>query len=108
MAQIKFYFNNDEWKELFEYLQICKSKIIPDIRYDVEQYYIISDFEEFIKYQEHKTVHFFLINDIFTLEPLIISLNRYTKEPRYGINQRTGGPYIDISYYRGFADDAII
>jgi hypothetical protein len=108
MAQIEFYYNKNEWKELFEYLQINKSKLIPDVFYDTEQYYMISDFEEFIKYQEYKTVHFFLINDIFTLEPLIISLNRYTKEPKYKVNQRTGGPYIDISYYRGFAADAVI
>lgn len=108
MAQIRFYFNSEEWRELFEYLQMTGSRIIPDLLYDAEQYHVIKDFDEFIDYQKNKTTHFFFINDVFTFEPLVVSLNRYTKEPKYGIDQRTGGPYIDISYYRGFANDAVI
>ena len=49
-----------------------------------------------------------MINELYTIEPLVIDLNKYTKEPTYRINQRKGGPYIDISYYRGFANDSNI
>jgi hypothetical protein len=108
MAQIKFYFAEDEWRELFEYLYVTKSKLIPDIFYDDEHFHLITTFREFLQYQEHKTTHFFLINEIFSLEPLLVSLNKYTEGHKYRVDQRTGGPYLDISYYRGFAEDMVI
>lgn len=108
MAHTKFYFDKNEWQELFEYLQRTESKLIPDIFYEEQKSHIISNFDEFIKCQKQETTHFFLINEAFTLEPLMVDLNEYTKEPKYKVRQRKGGPYIDISYYRGFAEDAII
>jgi hypothetical protein len=34
--------------------------------------------------------------------------NRFIEEPKYAIYQRKGGPYIDASFYLGYADDAIL
>ncbi|MBS1527293.1 MAG: hypothetical protein JST19_16695 [Bacteroidetes bacterium] len=108
MAQIKFYFSSDEWERLFNYILFTGSNLVPDIVYDSEQYNLITSFSDFIYYQKNETTHFFLINDKFTEYPLSICQNKYTDDLKYNILQRRAGPYIDISYYRGFSDDAAI
>jgi hypothetical protein len=31
-----------------------------------------------------------------------------TEGNKYNINQRKGGPYIDLFFYRGFSEDAVV
>lgn len=108
MAQTKFYFNKGEWAELFKFIEMTGGRVIPDIFYESDQYVVLSNFEEFMEYQEHRSVHFFLTNDRFTVQPIMVTLNKYTSPPKCHIYQRKGGPYIDISCYRGFAEDSDI
>lgn len=42
------------------------------------------------------------------MEPLVVSKNRFFEEPKYSVYQRKGGPYIDASFYLGYAEDATI
>jgi hypothetical protein len=108
MPQMEFYFNDYDRKELFNFIQLKGGKLIPDIFFSSEEYKLISDYEDFFHYQESETTHFFLIDNNFIIEPLIISKNTFIKEPKYYINQRKGGPYIDFSFYRGHSKDSII
>lgn len=56
-----------------------------------------------------QTIHFFLISDSFQIERLLVTENRYIEEGnKYSINQRKGGPYIDLFFYRGFSEDATV
>jgi hypothetical protein len=105
---MEFYFNDLDRKELFNFIQLKGGIFIPDIFFDSEEYKTISDYAEFIRFQEKDTGHFFLTDKSFLLEPLVLSKNRFTKELKYSINQRKGGPYIDFSFYRGHANDSII
>lgn len=108
MADFNFHINKQDWEALFDYLQANNYRIIPDIFYPTEQCHIISDWNDFMEHHERNTTHFFMINDLFSLEPIVVSRNKYAEGPIYQVNQRVGGPYLDISYYRGFAGDAII
>ncbi|MFA6246439.1 MAG: hypothetical protein WC615_05825 [Mucilaginibacter sp.] len=108
MAQMEFYFNDDDRKELFNFIQLKGGKFIPDVGYETDNYIIIADCEEFMHYQRSETTHFFLIDAKYSLEPLQINRNKYIDKPAYFIDQRIGGPYIDFSFYRGYSDDAVI
>ncbi|WP_139302413.1 hypothetical protein [Mucilaginibacter polytrichastri] len=105
---MEFFFNNDERKELFNFIQLKGGLLIPDVFFKSEEYVPIVDYEEFSRFQRTETTHFFLIADEFVIEPLKVSRNRFVEEPKYAINQRKGGPYIDLSFYRGHANDAKI
>ena len=105
---MEFYFNNGERRELFNFIQLKGGKFIPDVFFNSEEYLILSDYNEFSFYQSEKTTHFFLVDNRFLLEPIVTSKNRFMEEPKYSVNQREGGPYIDFSFYRGYAVDALI
>ncbi|TFF33559.1 hypothetical protein [Mucilaginibacter psychrotolerans] len=108
MADFEFHINKQEWEALFDYLQANNYRIIPDMFYPTKQFNIITGWDDFTEHHERNATHFFIINDFFSLEPIVVSRNKYAEEPIYQVNQRKGGPYLDISYYRGFANNAII
>jgi hypothetical protein len=106
MAQFKFYINDEERKDLINYILSKGTKIIPDLLYSASEYKTVKNTDDFFNYLENEQVGFFLLDDNYETEPLIISKNRFFKEPKYSIYQRKGGPYIDIVFYLGFAEDA--
>jgi len=108
MAQMEFYFNDHDRKKLFNFIQLKGGNFIPDVGCKTDNYITISDYEEFLNYQRSKTTHFFLVDAKYSLEPLQINKNKYMDKPMYFIDQRTGGPYIDFSFYRGYSDDAVV
>jgi hypothetical protein len=105
MPQFEFYFSDKEIQELFNFIQLKGGKFVPDVFYDTEAYKLISDYEDFLRYQKDETIHFFLLADEYFFEPLKVSRNRFLEEPSFSINQRKGGPYIDFSFYRGYNTD---
>jgi hypothetical protein len=108
MSQFEFYFNEGDRKDLFNFIQLKGGRLIPDLLYSSEKYITISDYDEFLNYIESGSTHFFLIDDRFFIERLLLTKNRFIEEPKYNINQRKGGPYIDMSFYNGCADDSTI
>ena len=105
---MEFYFNDNDRKELFNFIKFKGGRFVPDVLFNSEKYVIISNEEEFDKYQRNETTHFFLLDDKYFIEPLTLSQNKYINEPNFYVNQRKGGPYIDFSFYRGYSDNSPI
>ncbi len=103
-----FYFNNNEIKELFWYINFKDGQLIPDIAFNSDQYTVISTYEDFYKCQQTETAHFFLIAKDFYIESLVVTRNRFMKGEKYTVNQREGGPYIDLMFFREYPEDAVI
>ena len=108
MAEFNFYITDKEREELIGFILYNGSILIPDNDYSSSKYDEIKTLEEYIKRAgsgEHK---YFIVDNKFTFEPIIISKNRFSEKPLYSIYQRKGGPYIDLSFYLGYAEDATI
>ena len=108
MAQINFYMTDYERIDLFCYICRQGGGLIPNLLYQTDSYNTVAHVEQFVNIQQNESVHFFIISPSFQIEPLIMSKNCFFEESIYSIYQRKGGPYIDISFYRGFADDAVV
>lgn len=106
MAEMNFYINDIERKKLFNFLTLDGSIIIPDLMYETDKFEIVNSDSEFIEIIENKTVQFFICNNLFSKQELVLSQNRYIETPAFSVNQRYGGPYITLGLYRGYADDA--
>lgn len=108
MAEFNFYINDKERIEVISYILSKGTRIIPDNGYQSEQYRVIqslNDYIEGVKKEEHK---YFLIDDLFTFEPLLNNKNRFREKPLYSIEQRKGGPYIDLCFFLGYSQDTVI
>ena len=105
---MNFYFGDKEIRELFWYINFKGGQVIPDILYNSDHYVAATTYEDFVRYQQIETTHFFLIDKTFFIEPLIVTKNRFMENNKYAINQRKGGPYIDLMFFRGYAEDASI
>ncbi len=104
-----FYFNDNEIKSLIEFIYLIDGKLVPDILYKDAKYKIIKDYREFYTILKDQTVHFFLIDKSFMIEDLNVTENPYILAGNnYSINQREGGPYIDLLFYRGFSEESTI
>jgi hypothetical protein len=57
-------------------------------------------------YQRNETTLFFSKYKIFFRT--FTDKKKYIDKPTYFIDQRTGGPHIDFSFYHGYSDDAVI
>ena len=66
MAQMEFYFSDSEIQELFRYINSKGGRFIPDLLYESGKYMVLDTYQELKKFQQTKTVHFFLIDDITT------------------------------------------
>ena len=106
MPQFKFYINDSERKDLINYILSKGTKIIPALLYPTDKYITLSNTEEFFNHLKNQEIGFYLMDNSFELEPLVVSKNRFFEEPKFSIVQRKGGPYIDIDFYLGYADDA--
>jgi hypothetical protein len=108
MAEFNFYINDKERIEVISYILSKGSRIIPDNGYRSEYYRIIETLNDFIEGAcngEHK---YFITDDSFTFEPLLNCKNRFSEKPLYSIEQRKGGPYIDLCFFLGYSEDSII
>lgn len=108
MARLEFYFNEDERKELINFILSSDTKIIPDILYNTPHYYVITKLSEFEYYSQNGASRFFLVNSNYTSKPLNFIEINVEEEVRFKIKQRCGGPYIDLVFYFGHAADAIV
>lgn len=108
MAEMDFYINDNERKKMFEFLISENFKLVPDMRYYLDKYDFVESPEDFLRYIENVTVRFFILSHKYSIYPLYLTQNRYMSEAAFYVNQRWGGPYIDLALYRGFADDAAI
>jgi hypothetical protein len=108
MAEFNFYITDKEREEFIDFILSKGSALIPDNSYSTSEFYEIKTLEDYIKRAgsgEHK---YFIIDNKFTFEPIIITKNRFSEKPLYSVYQRKGGPYIDLSFYLGYAEDAAI
>lgn len=103
-----FYFDDADRCELLEFILSDKGKLIPDLLYDDELYTEVFDCKSLETYLKQDISHYFLLNEQFYEEPLVLSKNRFLSEEKYYINQRKGGPYMDFSFYTGFANDSVV
>lgn len=107
MPEQKFYISDSEREQLFDFISANKGEFIPDLIYNTPQYEIIQTKEELSECIDTKVVGFYIVASSFQTEPMVLR-KLDIDGPKYKIDQRTGGPYIHISFYRGFADDAAI
>ena len=108
MPNFNFYINDEERAELISYILSKRTKIVPDELYPSETFKVLKTIEDYYAYMEKGECKFFLLNDIYTTEPILNIKNRFIEKPSYSISQRKGGPYIDLFFYLGFSDDATI
>lgn len=107
MPEIEFYITDEERMELFDFVVDNGGSFTPDLIYDKPQSIEIKSREELIQCIYEQVVGFYILAPFFQIEPIV--LREFDMDgPKYRIDQRTGGPYIRISFYRGFADDAPI
>src|SRR5688572_3669981 len=108
MNDFKCYLNDADRKRLFDIILKMNGNIIPDQLYPVPTYSVITNSEQFIDYINKNTTQFFVISDESHVFPIILKQNRFIDKPAYSFMQRVGGPYITISFSRGFAENATI
>lgn len=108
MAEFNFYINDKERVELIGYILSKGAKIVPDDRYSAEQYKIIRSVQEYNTSMDNKKCKFFLLDESYTIEPIINSKNKFSEKLLYSIEQRKGGPYIDLFFFLGYSEDATI
>ncbi len=110
MPQAKFYITDSERMELFDFITDNKGSFIPELIYDKPEFTKIQTKEELIECIYEQTVGFYILSPQFQIEPIPFSKfdEKYKNKGKYLIMQRTGGPYISIGFYRGFAEDAPI
>lgn len=108
MAEFNFYITDNEREELIGFILSNDSKLIPDKGYSSGQYDEVKTLEDYLKRAETGECKYFIVDGRFTFEPMIITKNRFSQKPLYSIYQRKGGPYIDLAFYLGYAEDATI
>jgi hypothetical protein len=109
MPEMDFYITDDERKELLDFVIEKDGFFIPDSIYKEQKIAYLNDSNELMCIINSKPPLFFIVSPLFQIEPIPIIKNRYfTEEDRFTLRQREGGPYINIGFYRGFADDAPI
>lgn len=107
MAEFNFYINEKERAELISYILSKGTKIVPDAMYSTEEYLILNSIEDYFHAMNIGECKFFLLDNIYTKEPILNSRNRFSEKPIYSIEQRKGGPYIDLFFFLGHSSDAI-
>lgn len=108
MAEQKVYISDQDRKDLFDFILLNGGQVVPNLMYKTNEYVTVNDSSKFLDIVEKETVRFFILSNAFSTKPLIIEQNQFSAEPIFSINQRTGGPYINLALYRGFAEDATI
>ena len=100
MAYFEFYISDNERKEIVKYILLKETKIVIDKLYPSKNYEILKTEDELIDNLNKEYIRYFLIDNTFTIEPLINSKNNFFEEPTFSIYQRKGGPYIDLVFLR--------
>ena len=112
MPATSFYITDEERMELFDFITKSNGVFIPDMLYDKPEIVQVHTKEELIKrINDNNPTFYHILSSDFQIEPLTFhQLDGEYKwyKFKYFINQRQGGPYIDISYSIGFAEDASI
>lgn len=106
MPQMDFYINDSERVELFDFLDINDAIIVPDLMYESNRFIEVESSKHFIELIEMSTVRFFIYSKCFSKQGFLMEQNQFIKKPTFSIQQRYGGPYINIALYRGHAADA--
>jgi hypothetical protein len=106
MPDLKFYFSQEERIELVRYLLEENFTIVKVKEYLHPKYDTVDSVEAFIDAYSQDEIRFFLLRGDYTFEAL--EFVQLKSRPFYFIDQRVGGPYIDLSFYLGFAKDALI
>lgn len=102
MAELDFYFNKKEKKELISFLLESECKFIPDDNTELPSYITLQNIEEIEPYLEGN-IKFFIIHNDYTFSNF--EMREFKKEGRtkYYISQKYGGPAMDI-YLNGIAE----
>lgn len=106
---MKFYITDNERMELFDFITANQGTFIIDTLYDNLKAIQVKTSQELIERIELKSqTLFFVMSPVFQIEPLVMGKNRFYEDNKYYIEQRTGGPYISISFAIGYASDNAI
>ena len=104
MAELDFYFNKQEKRELINFLLENNCKFVPDnsegglMRYDSPNYKELSSMEEIEPFLEHN-VMFFIIHNDYLIAPFEMEDFQKDGINKYYISQKYGGPSIDMCLY---------
>ncbi len=91
MPEFKFYICDDERRDLVNQLIKKGTKVIPDLMYDIANYRTLKNGNELFNHLQNNEVGFLLLDTRFEVEPLVVSKNRFSEEPKYSIYQRKEG-----------------
>ncbi|KFF11145.1 hypothetical protein [Flavobacterium hydatis] len=108
MTLFNFYVNDEERKELINFILSRLTKIIPDVLYESKEYKTVENVQDFNKCMENKDIRYFLLDSSYVIEDLDFLEIIIENNARYKISQRIGGPYLDLVFYLGHAEDATI
>jgi hypothetical protein len=102
MAQLDFYFNKNEKRNLLDFFFKNDFKLIPDNHYLTENYLILNSLHDAEPFLE-KNVVFHLIHDSFSKNNLLLRKIEKQGKEIYYILPKYGGPTLD-SYLNGIAE----
>lgn len=108
MPQFEFYINDSERKEIVRYILLKKTIIVIDKLYPSKNYEILKTESDLIDNLKNEHVRYFLIDNSYKIEDLDFLDIDFGDNVKYKISQRVGGPYIDLVFYLGNSEDAII
>lgn len=108
MPQFEFYINDNERQEIVKYILLKKTKIVIDKLYPSKNYEILKSENELTDNLNKEHVRYFLIDKSYEIEEIEFLDIDFEDSVKYKISQRVGGPYIDLVFYLGNSEDAII
>jgi hypothetical protein len=103
MPETEFYFADSEVEELLATMLTNGTALVPDVRYDSEEYVEIRDPVVAMRYRQNVSyrdgaVQFFVVNPLYTKRPLELSYVHTPKlgEPFWHILPRWGGAHLNV------------
>ena len=103
MPETDFFFADGDVAELLARMLTNGTTLVPDVRYDSEEYIEIVDLAVAMQYRQNVsyragTVQFFAVNPLYTKRPLELN---YVKTPKHGepfwhILPRWGGAHLNV------------
>ncbi|MFD2938501.1 hypothetical protein [Flavobacterium notoginsengisoli] len=108
MAQFEFYINDNDRIKLVNFILSKRTNIIPDLLYESKKYRILEDTEDFNNCMKNRDIRYFLLDSSYASEDLNFLEVLIENKTKYKISQRVGGPYLDLVFYLGHAEDSTI
>lgn len=108
MADFQCYINDDERRNLFEFLINNGYEVLSEKKFSTPEPYSVKMQDEFMNLIGNSQIGFQIVSDSYTFQPLSIREFHHFNQPAYRLSIREGGPVIYADFFLGFAEDATI